>query len=143
MFLNLWLSPPQQGKQRLLSDRNNLLRNCNTNAHHNSWRYRQAKTVHYESSIVALLCIIPRENPNLGLSPRLMDTPLFTHASSAPRQEGGIGSKTTALRLILRSFSRFSIQNEIDYSLPLIKKFLSHSLPTQEVGIMLVLSLVL
>lgn len=56
---------------------------------HNSWRYRRAKTVHYESSIVTLLCIIPRENPNLVLSPRLMDIPLFTRASLAPRQEWG------------------------------------------------------
>lgn len=37
----------------------------------------------------------------------------------------GIGSKTAALRLILPSFSWFLNQNEIENSLPLIKKFLS------------------
>lgn len=67
-----------------------------------------------------------------------MDTPLFTHASSALRQEAGIDSKTAALRLILHAFSCFPIQNEIDDSLPLIKKFLSSPPPTQEVGVMLV-----
>lgn len=55
----------------------------------------------------------------------------------------GIGSKTAALRLILPSFSWFLNQNEIENSLPLIKKFLSpppHPHPNLEVevGIMLV-----
>lgn len=94
-------SSAEERFQRLRLDKNHLAdRYCKTNAHHNSCCYRQAKTVYYESSIVALLCIIPRENPNLDLSLRLMDTPLFTTRFFSSETGVGIGCKTTALRLI-------------------------------------------
>lgn len=119
-------SSAEERFQRLLSERNLYGRYTNTNANPTTIASGSTRLkLHIMNHQLSPCLYYLQRKSQSGLEPTADGHPIIHLRFFSSETGVGIGSKTTALRLILRSFSCFLNQNETENSLPLIKKFLS------------------